>query len=297
MIERLEGYVRRGEFLHAAREAERLLMVPDLPDAERADIYRLVGRVRYELKDLYTAAKMFELAVQLAFLTRRWDCLGAARAELGATWLSLGHLDSGVEQLRAYLVDLHRYDAAKAYLGHVHFNLGLAHSRRKEHGAAIRHYGEALQWAIDRGQVDFALRTYHNLAWEYVAIGDSDSAGANLDLAESLTERCEPVYRIDQMVGRANQLRCRGEIGAAMALVKEVLNPSRQDTSHNHRGNAAWIAGKVAQALDQLNLARIFMETARYHALEAQDVWVLDRVRELEVDLDGATRSSGWAVD
>lgn len=277
----MEGHVRRGEFVQAIREAERLLMVPDLSPREMGRLFRLAGRARGESGETYASLKYFELAIPWALRAKDWDCLGMARAESGIAWLTAGDLAGALDALHAYLLDHHRYDKAKVYLGHVQYNLGLTYRRRRDYESAVRHYVAAVEWFTEKGYTLQAAETHQNLAWLYCLTGNIEEAERELELAESFSDVCRPDFKVEQLVCRALVLKSQGLIGDAMKMVEEVLQPGRPGASDSHRGYAAWITGTIALALRQFDKAIFFADLAINYAMQVRDTGVMSQAAAL----------------
>jgi tetratricopeptide (TPR) repeat protein len=281
----LEVYVRRGEFVKAQREAERLMLLPDLTPREMGRLFRLSGRARSESGDPYGGLKVLELAIPWALKAKDWDCAGKARAELGISWLLVGDIPNAIDNFRAYLLDLHRYDEAATYLGHVHYNLGIAYRYRKDYDQAVSHYREALEWFTQRGYTLQAGETLQNLTWLYCMKGDTVSADESLTLAETYARVCGPEFKVEQILCRALLLKTQRQIQPALQLAQELLEPGRPQCTTSQKAYAAWIVGSIALSVWNVENAWYFANLAIKHALNAKNVFAMSQASALRAEV------------
>lgn len=277
--------MQRGEFVQAITEARRILMLPDLTPRHRAEIFRLSGRARGESGDQYGATGVLETAIGWAFKARDWDTAGMARAELGICWVEIGDIPAAIDSFQAYFLDMHRYQRAKAFEGFVHFNLALAYRRRKDHRMAIHHYQAALEWFSERGLTNYVGVVHQNVAWMYCMEGNAEAAHASLDLAGTFTGVCGPPFRVELLVGRAFAYKVQGQIGQAMALVQEVLQPGRPAVTDSHRASASWLAGTVGLAVHRLDDAWYFANSSIRYAMAANDCGIMSLASSLRAEV------------
>lgn len=287
----LEEHVRRGEFLLAVTEAERLRMLPDLSYREQGRLFRLYGRARGQSGDPFGALKALEMAIPHALKAKDWDCLGMARAELGVAWLHVGDTANALEYLQAYLLDLEKYDRAKGFYGDVHYNLGLTYRRRRDPERALYHYREAVEWLTFRGYVLQAGETHQNIAWLHCLEGDTEAAEAELALAETFADVCGPTFKVEQLVCRALLHWVRRDIKAALELSREILHPRRQVCTDLQKAHACWIAGTAAAAVWNLPDAQFFAEQAAKYAIKAKDTSAMNQACALKADI---ARRNSW---
>lgn len=280
----IESHLCRGEFLQAAREAERILLL-DLAQWERARVCRYLGRSRGQAGDPYGALKVLEMAHVLAQESRDWDCLGLARAELGITLLMTGDYANAIDSLQSYFLDFRRYNEARAVEGLVHYNLGLASRRRRDYPAAIDHYTRAVSWFTERGYTLHAGQTHQNLSWLYCLDGNYDEAERELITADSFLDVCGPAFQAEQLVCRALYHLCTGQLGTSMLMVEEVLRPTRTGVTPTHKGHAAWIAGCVALESRHHDMATYFADLATQFALEAKEPAIMSQASLLRADI------------
>jgi tetratricopeptide (TPR) repeat protein len=291
-LTKLDEHVRRGEFVQAIQEAQRLLTLPDLTSGQRGSICRLLGRAKGESGDPFGGLKVLELSIPLAMKAKDWDCLGKARAELGISWLTIGDYSQAVECFQAYLLDLHRYDSAKSYLGPVHYNLGLAYRRRKDHLRALYHYHQAVEWFTERGYTLHAGKTHQNLAWLYCLEDDAQNAEIEVQVAESFAEVCGTEFKTEQLLCRSFIHILRKEVVPAVTLACEVLQPGRPGTTDTHRANANWLAGRCSLALYNFDSANAFAAFATEYALRANDTAAMSLASNLKAEV--ARRRKGF---
>lgn len=281
----LEGALHRGEYLWAARLAERLLLEPSLSQRHKAKLYRMLGRARGQGGDPYGALQVLEVSRVLATETRDWDCLGFVRAELGIAWISVGDYGNAVDCFKAYYADFNRYGEARSAEGLVHYNVGLAHRRMRNYPIAIEHYTWAVSWFTERGYTLHAGQTHQNLTWVYCLDGNYDEAERELTTADSFLEVCGPAFQAEQLVCRALYHHCTGQVGTSMLMVEEVLRPTRTGVTATHKGHAAWIAGCNALRSRHYDMATYFADLATQYALEAKEPAIMSQASLLRADI------------
>lgn len=259
--------------------------MPDLSARDQARLFRLGGRATAETAGPYAGLKLLELALHLALKAKDWDCLGGTRVELGVYWLMVGDIPNAIEYLKSYLLDLERYTSAKGYLGHVHYNLGLAHRRRGDLAAAVSHYEAAVEWFTEKGYTLQAGATHQNLCWLYCLGGQHEEATRELELAESFGEVCGQGFRVEQLVCRALLYRVQGSLGEATKMAEEVLQPGRQGATPAHKGNAAWIVSTIALEVRHYPNAKYFADLAITYALEAKDTAIMSQANKVKAEI------------
>lgn len=284
-LDRLQGLVRRGEFIQAIREAEGLLLLTNLSTSAQARVLKYLGRCQAQLGDFYGAVRVLETAHVLARNSRDWDCLGLARAELGIIRLLIGDYSNAIDVLQTYFLDLEHYTEARAAEGLVQYNLGLAHRRRRDYRAAIERYTLAVSWFIERGYTLHAGQTHQNIAWVYCLDGNYDEAERELTTADSFLEVCGAAFQAEQLVCRALYYHCTGQIGTSMLMVEEVLRPTRTGVTATHKGHATWIAGCNALRARHYDMATYFADLATQYALEAKEPAIMSQASLLRADI------------
>lgn len=284
-MDTLEAYLVRGEYLRTIREAEELLLDEELPLSQKAWAYRILGGARARSGDPYGALKVLEMAQSLSLKVQDWDCLGAARVDLGIAWLMIGDYGSSIESFQSYLLDHNRYSKAKSFQGVAHFNLALAYRRARRYQASVEHYTQALSWFTERGYTLQAGQTHQNLAWAYCLNGHYIGAGLQLAIADTYLDVCGQSFQAEQLVCRSLYFLGLGQLGTSMLMVEEVLRPSRTAVTDTHRGHAAWIAGCVALRARHLEMAAFFADMATQFALDAKEPAIMSQVSLLRAEI------------
>lgn len=263
---------------------------------DKAQVFRFFGRARSQSGDPYGGLKTLEMAIPLALKAKYWDCLGKTRVELGISWLTVGDLPNSVDNFEAYLLDLPRYDTAKDYLGHVHYNLGLAYRRRRDHDRAIQHYIAAVEWFTERGHTLLTAETHQNLAWLYCLQGNRDMAEVEIEIAETFSEVCTSEFRVEQLVCRAFLHVLNKQVKRSAELIQEVLQPGRPGCTDSHRAHACWIGGKCLLAIFAFDDAQAYADFAIEYSLRSKDTGAMSLATALKAEIARRRRESDEAV-
>jgi len=178
---------------------------------------------------------------------------------------------NAVENLQAFLIDYHRYDKARSYLGAVLYNLGLTYRRRNDNANALHYYREALACYSEKGLTFMTGKTHQNLAWLYCLEGDDESAESEVRLAESFADVCGAEFKTEQLLCRAFVLFLRKQIVTALRLTAEVLQTGRPGTTDGHRAEACWLTGRCSLAMYDVRAAQSFAEYAEEYAIRHKD--------------------------
>lgn len=281
LMERLEEHFARREWLHADREATRLVMLESLPDRELGRVYRIWGRAKAGLGELQAAKTLLERAIPHATAVGDWDCLGFVHCELGTLYVTDGDLYRGMQYLRAYRQGTDRYQEALACQGKAAFNLALAYRYQKQYQEAAMYYSEALAWFTEHGRLTEKGMTHQNLAWLYSKTNRLPEAKAQLELADAHREAAPPSFDAEQICCWALYHLKAGQVGSAMDCVQEVLLTVRPGVDAHHRGQAALIGGHVAVQLGQRSAAEEMLDLAMAAAVDTGDRALAEDCSEL----------------
>ncbi|MFZ5823408.1 MAG: hypothetical protein ACOY94_03565 [Bacillota bacterium] len=295
VLQRLEEHFTRREWLHVDREATRLIMLESLSDKERGQVYRCWGRAKAGLNEINAAIRLLEQAAHYAQREQDWDCLGFARADLGALYTTIGNLSSGMDCLRAYLTDLDRYEEAATCQGKVRFNLALAYKYRRQYREAVSYYREALDWFTLRGLTTELGMAHRNLAWLYCILNQLEEARTHLELADTYRDTLTPEFDAEQICCWAFYYWKAGKVGSAMDCVQEILLTGRPGVDAHHRGQAALIGGHIALLLGQRTTAEQLLDLAMCAAIDTNDRALAEECTELRGKLDSAGGGGGTA--
>lgn len=295
VLQRLEEHFARREWLHVDREATRLFMLESLSDRERGQVFRCWGRAKAGLNEIHAAIRLLEQAASLAQKEQDWDCLGLARADLGALYTTIGNPSTGMDHLRAYLQDLDRYRTAGIHQGKVRFNLALAYKYRRQYREAVTYYTEALAWFTVHGPASEKGMTHQNLAWLYSTLNQLEDGRAHLELADTYRDTLSPSFDAEQICSWAFYYWKVRQIGSAMDCVQEILLAGRPGVDAHHRGQAALIGGHIALLLGQRASAEQMLDLAMCAAIDTNDRALAEECSELRAKLDNAATRGGTA--
>ncbi len=282
LLDRLEEHFTRREWLHADREATRLVMLEPLSDRDLGRLFRMWGRAKAGLSEMQAAKKLLEKAISHAAAAGDWDCLGAARSELGTLYITDGDIYRGIRSLRAYRQDIARYQDALVYQGKVAFNLALAHRYQKQYQDAITYYNEALAWFTAHDWRTEKGMTHQNLAWLYCTMNRLSEAKEQLELADGHRESAPASFDAEQICCWALYHLKAGQVGSAMDSVQEILLADRPGVTAHHRGQAALIGGYVAIRLGQRGAAEQMLDLAMAAAIDTGDRALAEECTELQ---------------
>jgi len=284
VLRQLFELLDRGEWVQVKREAERLMLLPDLDDGQLAWIYRAGGKACIGLSEFHAAAKLYELGMPYAFKAKEWDCLGFTRHEFGTTLLVLGNTNEAREHLEAYLLDLPRYLDSRRAEGRVHFNLGLLYRQRKEYHLAVAAYRQALHCFVERGEVRNAGDCHQNIAWMLLIQRKPEDARTHIDLASSYLEKLPDDFRTEQLILLALFHVIAGEYPLAGEYLLPILG-GRLVAREEHLASASWVEANLHMAQRQLELARASLEKALTHALLARAAHLVNLCSDLKEQL------------
>jgi tetratricopeptide (TPR) repeat protein len=271
-VHRLHSLVATGQFLAAYRELERLLMDPDLDPLLKAKIYILGVRAAAGLREVYSAAKLAEKAVEAAELGDNWEDIGNARLYSALIYREVGDTAQALRFFHLFFQYLDRYPSLQAKTAHAYYNLALTHQQRREYPEALQAYQLASEDFARLGDKSGILAGLQNSAWVMLLQGRPTEAEAVIRQAESLCAALEiPEYQVTQLVVEALYQRLLDKPDRAMALCEEVFQSGRQGVMTRHLAEAAWIMANLTLEAGRVHEAGIFADWAVSHALDAKD--------------------------
>lgn len=281
-VDRLHSLVATGQFLAAYREVERLAMDPELDPADRAKVYILGVRAAAGLREVYTAAKLAEKAVEAAELGSDWNDIGNARLCSALIYRELGDTAQALRFFHYFFQHLDRYPDLQAKRAHAYYNLALTHQQRREFAEALEAYKLASEGFQDQGHRAGLLASLQNITWVMLLQGRPEEAEPVLHQAEALAAELElPEYQVTQLVVEAFYQRLAGQRDRALALCEEVFQNGRQGVTDRHLAEAAWIMADLSLEAHRLHEAGIFADWAVSRALEAKDPHLMNLASEV----------------
>jgi tetratricopeptide (TPR) repeat protein len=271
-VDRLHSLVATGQFLAAYREVERLVMDPELHPALRARVYILGVRAAAGLREVYSAAKMAEKAVEAAELGDNWEEIGMARLYSALIYREVGDTARALRFFQLFFQHLDRYPSLQARSAHAYYNLALTYQQRREYAEALQAYQLAAEDFDRLADKSGVLASLQNSAWVMLLQERPGEADPLIRQAESLCAALElPEYQVTQLVVEALHQRQLDNPDRAMALCDEVFQSGRQGVMTRHLAEASWIMADLTMDAGRLHEAGIFADLAVSHALEAKD--------------------------
>ncbi len=285
MLEKLHGHLSRGEYLQAKREAERLLMMTGLDDAQMSRIYRAGGKACLELRECYAAVKLLELAIDFGKRSGDWDVVGRARHNLGAAYLWLGDYSQAEQVLNRWLRDLQRYQHLQHAQAEVYVNLGILYRHRHHNAAALAYYAMGQELFTQLEQWRGVVHCLLNSAWIHLMERRSAEAARVLETAgQYLQSIPDADLQAHFFCMRALLARIQEDYPASMAYCEEIF-AGRPGASDYHLSEAAWIAGENALDLGRMPEARIFASLAMKYALQARYPMLMNLACDLKAKI------------
>lgn len=280
-LDTLERHLAKREWFQLIREAQNLVVQGDLTNDELGRLYRAWGRAKAGLSEPHAAVKLMELGLPWSLKAKDWDSCGFARADLGALNLSLGETQLGLNYLRSYLLDYHKYKEARGLFGKVHFNLAAGLEYVLNHEEAAQHYGKALDWFVEKGFAQEAGMVHQNLAWLLCTMRRPHEARPHLEAGDTYRDKLSSSFDAEQLVCWAYYYFCIGWVGDAIGLVQEILMTNRTGMASRHKGLAAWVGGQVSVLLGRREPAEMFESQVARWAGESQDPVVIRCLSQL----------------
>lgn len=281
-IDRLRSLVATGQFLAAYREVERLAMDPGLAPSLRAQVYLVGVRAAAGLREIYSAVKLAEKAVEAAELGSNWEDIGNARLYSAQIYRELGDTAQALRFFRLFFQYLDRYPSLQSKTAQAYYNLGLTHQQRREYAEALEAYKLAAEDFEKLSQPAYLLASLQNSAWVMLLQARPSEAEPFLAQAEALCAQLEhPEYQVSQLVLEALYARQTNTPDRAMALCEEIFQPGRL-AGENHLAAAAWVMADLTLEADRMHEASIFADLALNHALKAKDPHLMNLASEVK---------------
>ncbi len=281
-VDRLHSLVATGQFLAAYREAERLAMDPELDPALRAKVLIIGVRAAAGLREIYSAAKMAEKAVECAELGSDWEDIGNARLVSAFIYSQLGDTAQALRFFDLFFHHLDRYPTLQSKTALAYYNMAYTLQQRKEYDRAIEVYKLAIEDYEKQGNRVGVLLSVQNCAWVRLLQSQPHEAEAYLAQSESLVAELEqPEQQIVHLVTEALYVRQLGDLERAKSLCEEVFQPGRQGVSPRALAEASWIMADLSLEAGMLNEASIFADLAISYALQEKDPHVMNLASEV----------------
>jgi tetratricopeptide (TPR) repeat protein len=281
-VDRLQTLVATGQFLAAYREVERMVMDPAIDPSLKAKLFIIGVRAAAGLREVYTAAKMAEKAVEAAELGSDWDDIGNARLYSALIYREIGDTAQALRFFQLFFQYLDRYPALQTKTAHAYYNLGLTHQQCREYDKALHAYELATEDFKQQQNERGILFTLQNMAWTLLLQRRIKEAEPVLSEAEVLSTRLEiPKYQVSQLVVAALYARLTANANRAVALCEEIFQPGRQGKSERHCAEAAWIMASITLEANRLQEAAIFADLAMSYALQAKEPHVMNLASEV----------------
>lgn len=281
-VDRLHSLVATGQFLTAYREAERMVMDPDLDPSLRAKVFIAGARAAFGLREIYTAAKMAEKAVETAELGSDWEDIGNARLVSAIVYMELGDTSQAMRFFRLFFKYLDRYPGMQSKTAYAYYNMALTYQQRREYAEAMNSYKLAVEDFLKLGNKAGVLASLQNSAWVMLLQGRTTDAEPIIAQAEALCSQLEITeYQVTQLVVEALYARQTNHPDQAKALCEEVFQPGRQGALDRHRAEAAWIMADLTLEARRLPEATMFADLAVNYALQAKDPHLMNLASEV----------------
>lgn len=280
MLQRLFELLERGEWVQVKREAEQLMLLPDLDHYALGRIYRAGGRACLGLSEFPASVTLYELGLPYALQAKDWDTLGFIRHDLGAAYLFLGDTLKARKQFEAYLMDYPRYQEARRLEGNAHYNLGLLYRERKEYQLAAAAYRQALHCYVQRGEIRNGADCHQNIAWMLLIQRKADEAKAHIDLAAGFQEGLPQDFRTEQLVLSAFYHQVLGQVRTAADYLTPILE-SRVAATDEHRASAKWVQAQLLADQGQEAGALKALQESLDFAVSAKAVHLITLCRDL----------------
>lgn len=281
-VERLHSLVATGQFLAAYREAERLAMDPELDPSLKAKVFIAGMRAATGLREIYSAAKMAEKAIECAELGSDWEDIGNARLHSALIYILLGDTAQSLRFFHLFFQHLDRYPSLQSKTAVAYYNKALTHQQRREFNEALESYKLAVEDFEKLGNRSGVLASLQNSAWVMLLQGRARDAETVLHQAEMLSSQLEmPEYQTSQLIIEALYARQIGDPERAKTLCEEVFQPGRQGASDRHLAAASWIMADLTLEASRLHEAGIFADLAVNHALQAKEPHLMNLASEI----------------
>lgn len=264
----LLGFVETRQWEKAWLEFERLHSEGPLS----ARLLLMGSHAAFGRRDFFRARQLAERA--LASLTKSDPpkLLGQIRFQLGVVTRWIGDSHVALEQFQQFLAELPtRYPELSMGEGKAHFYLGLTLRERRDPSGAIEAYKHAIISFRRDGLPSLLCKTLHNLAWLYCHMNRPHEARTCLQEATPLVD--SPELQTHQTLGQAFLATVEGHYDVAAQHCEAIFRQAErgQHLTPEEQSQAAWIAGTVALAQDQLESAAALANVALSLATEAKN--------------------------
>jgi tetratricopeptide (TPR) repeat protein len=276
VLSRLYELLERGEWVQVKREAERLMMLPDLDSYALGRIYRVGGRACIGLSEFHAALKLFELGLPYALQAEDWDTIGFIRHDSAAVSLALGDTATARAQFEAYLMGLSTYSDARRMEGKAHYNLGLLYRQQKQYDLAVAAYRQALNCFVQRGATRDAADAHQNIAWLLLVRNRPDDARIHIDLAAGFQDRLPEDFRTEQLILLGYYYEARGELRTAAGYLEPILT-GRMTATHRHMAAAHLVEARMCVRQGDWPKARVVLNQAVDDAITAKALHIVDQ--------------------
>lgn len=291
VLRQLNELLERGEWVQVKREAEQLMLLPDLNLETLGRIYRAGARACIGLGEFHTAAKLLELGLPYALRSNDWDTVGFMRHDLGACCLVLGQKETARDQFVAYLYDLPHYREARCKEGKAHYNLGLLYRQHKNYDLAIAAYRQALHCFVERGETRDAGDCHQNIAWLHLVRRDPDAARIHIDLAATFLDHLPEDFRVEQLILMAFHHAVKEEFKPGLDYLQPILE-NRMGSSEVHLASARWVEAQIFAGQRRWEKAQASLDEAWRYALRTRSAHLInlctDLREQIKKELGGA---------
>lgn len=282
-LEYVNRLVKTGQFLAAYREVERLTVDPDLDPSLRAKVYIMGVRAAAALREIYTAVKFAEKAVEAAELGTDWDDIGGARLHSALIYREVGDTAQAMRFFALFFEHLDRYPSLVAKKGHAYYNRGLTQQQRREFPEALASYRLAAEYFASDGFETGMLACLQNSAWVLLLQDRPGEAEPVLVKASLLSARLQNAeYQATQLMVEAFHALRVYDPERATALCEEVFQNGRQGVGPNHLAVASWIMSELSLGAERLDEASIFAGLALQYALQAKEPQLMNLASDVK---------------
>lgn len=281
-VDRLHSLVAAGQFLAAYREAERLSIDPELNPGLKAKVFIAGVRAAAGLREIYSAAKMAEKAIEFAELGSDWEDIGNARLHSALVYILLGDTSQALRFFHLFFQHLDRYPTLQTKTAHAYYNKALAHQQRREFTEALESYKLSVEDFQKLGSNSGVVACLQNSAWVMLLQHKPHDAETFLTQAEALCQQIDVIeYQVTQLIIEALYARLTGEPDRATALCEEVFQPARPGVTDRHLAQASWIMAHLTLDAGRLHEAGIFADLAISHALQSKEPQLMNLASEV----------------
>jgi tetratricopeptide (TPR) repeat protein len=241
----LESHYKAGNYVAAQKEFRRLLAETTAGNpGDESRLYYLGSMTHLFLNDLFTAARLNELARERAKTAGEWETYGLGCYYSGVIYGEIGDTHMAGAGYMAFLTDLSKYPSLAEFEGYAYYGLGLLAVQRSDLTTATTLYQQAEPLIRSTNRLEPLLQVLHSLVWSLFEQGRNEQADDFLTRSFEVVEALQtPQARLAHKVNEAFGAMMRGSIKQALSLCEEVITPAA-GAPDSMVGWAVWIVAE-----------------------------------------------------